>query len=129
MHTACRSPASLPLAAQPQRHRHDARLPRVPCFPPVQDLFTPGGHRLAGCEGEVVPGPVFRHVLPQLQPHVEHTMASLDTLVEACTGKLQRAGALPRLGACWRPAAGWLLPQRPGLLLHSPRHGGAWYTV
>ncbi|EFN52423.1 hypothetical protein CHLNCDRAFT_138922 [Chlorella variabilis] len=76
-----------------------------------QDLFTPGGHRLAGCEGEVVPGPVFRHVLPQLQPHVEHTMASLDTLVEACTGKLQRAANMTAGAAGSR-----LKPQRTAVV-------------
>lgn len=57
-----------------------------------QDLFA-----VAGGPRQVVPGPVFRRVLPQLRGEEEGLFAALDQLVEACTANMAAGVAGSRL--------------------------------
>lgn len=82
-----------------------------------QDMFAPAAAAagLDGSAGEataaVVPGPVFRRLLPLLQPDVEGLLGSLEAVLEACAGERRpRAWALQCCRAGAAAAAASLLP-------------------
>ena len=75
-----------------------------------RDAFAPAGSEpgsAGGSAGGVVPGPVFRLVLPALQPDAEALLAALDGLVAACTGACWQRVAAASLLACLGLPAGY----------------------
>jgi hypothetical protein len=85
----------------------------LPAFLLLQDLFAsastgasakPGSLPGAAAASAAVPGPVFRHVLAELQPDVEALLATMEGLVEACAGKC--------IGVCHRHPSAPVPPPR-----------------
>lgn len=76
------------------------RLLRLLCTPGcVQDLFSsPAAVSTPGLQqpARVVPGPVFRSVLPRLRAETEALLDAVDALVESCTGE-DRGGQITHL--------------------------------